>query len=136
MKWLKRNNVELLLGISGSLFLINVFAVEDDDLFIFVIPFLVLGFILLYKRHFVQGCKTQSFEGFMANLSDTDDDELYEDAKEAVIEAGKVSTSFIQRKLRVGYSRAARLMDMLEANGVIGPATGVEPRKVIDKTKQ
>lgn len=132
MKWLKRNNVELLLGISGSLFLINVFAVEDDDLFIFVIPFLVLGFVLLYKRHFVPGRQTQSFEGFMANLSDTDDDELYEDAKEVVIEAGKASTSFIQRKLRVGYSRAARLIDLLEERGVIGPADGASPREILE----
>lgn len=63
------------------------------------------------------------------------DDELYEDAKEAVLEAGKASTSYIQRKLRVGYSRAARLMDMLEEKGVIGPANGAEPREVRQKTK-
>ncbi len=64
--------------------------------------------------------------------ADTSDDELYEDAKEAVLEAGKASTSYIQRKLRVGYSRAARLMDMLEEKGVVGPANGAEPRKVIN----
>lgn len=59
------------------------------------------------------------------------DDELYEDAKNAVIEAGKASTSYIQRKLRVGYSRAARLMDLLEEGGVIGPAQGSAPREVV-----
>lgn len=63
------------------------------------------------------------------NNSD-DDDDLYEDAKQAVIDAGKASTSYIQRKLRVGYSRAARLIDMLEENGVIGPADGSKPREV------
>lgn len=63
------------------------------------------------------------------NISD-DEDDLYEDAKQAVIDAGKASTSYIQRKLRVGYSRAARLMDMLEENGVIGPADGSKPREV------
>ena len=69
---------------------------------------------------------------FAAMLGNEDDDELFEEAKEAVIQAGKASTSYIQRKLRVGYSRAARLMDLLEANGVIGPAKGAEPRKVIN----
>ena len=59
------------------------------------------------------------------------DDDLYEDAKMAVIEAGKASTSYIQRKLRVGYSRAARLMDILEDQGVIGPADGAKPRDVL-----
>jgi hypothetical protein len=60
-----------------------------------------------------------------------DDDELYEQAKEEVINAGKASTSYIQRKLRVGYSRAARLMDLLEQNGVIGPSDGAKAREVI-----
>lgn len=65
------------------------------------------------------------------NASLEDDDELYEDARAAVIEAGKASTSYIQRKLRIGYSRAARLMDILEQRGVIGPADGSKPRSVI-----
>ncbi len=60
-----------------------------------------------------------------------DDDELYEDARAIVMEAGKASTSYIQRKLRVGYARAARLMDLLEQKGVIGPADGSKPRSVI-----
>ena len=59
------------------------------------------------------------------------DDELYEAAKQAVIEAGMASTSYIQRKLRIGYSRSIRLMDMLEANGVVGPADGLKPRSVL-----
>lgn len=61
-----------------------------------------------------------------------DDDELYEEAREIVIQAGKASTSYIQRKLRVGYARAARLMDILEEKGVIGPADGSKPREVIN----
>lgn len=59
------------------------------------------------------------------------DDELYEEAREIVIEAGKASTSYLQRKLRVGYARAARLMDILEERGVIGPADGAKPRDVL-----
>jgi S-DNA-T family DNA segregation ATPase FtsK/SpoIIIE len=59
------------------------------------------------------------------------DDEMYEAAKAAVMEAGKASTSYIQRKLRVGYARAARLMDVLEERGVIGPQDGAKPREIL-----
>ncbi len=63
---------------------------------------------------------------------DEDDDDLYEDARMAVLEAGKASTSYLQRKLRVGYSRAARLIDMLEERGVIGPQDGSKPRQILE----
>lgn len=72
-----------------------------------------------------------SFIGMLQDNDSDDDDDLYEDAKQAVMEAGKASTSYIQRKLRVGYSRAARLMDLLEEKGVIGPADGAKPRQVL-----
>lgn len=72
-----------------------------------------------------------SFIGMLQDNDSDDDDELYEDAKMAVIEAGKASTSYIQRKLRVGYSRAARLIDLLEERGVIGAADGAKPRQVL-----
>ena len=60
-----------------------------------------------------------------------DDDDLYEQAREEIIHAGKASTSYLQRKLRIGYARAARLMDMLEERGVIGAPDGSRPRDVI-----
>ena len=66
-----------------------------------------------------------------ANFDDDEDDELYADAKAVVIDAGKASTSYIQRKLKVGYSRAARLIDLLEERGVVGPADGAKPREVL-----
>ncbi len=69
---------------------------------------------------------------FGASLDGDDDDELYLEAKQAVIDAGKASTSFLQRKLRVGYSRAARLIDLLEERGVVGPQDGAKPRAIID----
>ena len=62
-----------------------------------------------------------------------DDDELYEEARMIVIEAGKASTSYLQRRLKVGYARAARLMDMLEERSVIGPGDGAKPREVLEK---
>ncbi len=57
-------------------------------------------------------------------------DELYEEAKQLVVQANKASASLIQRRLRVGYARAARLIDILEENGVVGPQEGAKPRKV------
>ncbi len=64
-----------------------------------------------------------------------DNDELYEKAKKVVTEAGKASTSYIQRKLGIGYSRASHLIDMLEENNVISPANGSKPRDVISEAK-
>ncbi len=61
------------------------------------------------------------------------DDDLYEDARRTVEEIGRASTSYLQRKLKIGYSRAARLMDVLEARGVIGGADGSKPREVLSK---
>lgn len=59
------------------------------------------------------------------------DDDLYHQAKEIVIQSGKASASLLQRRLRVGYARAARLLDMLEDQGVIGPGDGAKPREVL-----
>ena len=68
---------------------------------------------------------------FGSVVDDEDDDELYGEAKRAVVEAGKASTSYLQRKLRIGYSRAARLIDILEEKGVIGPQDGAKPREIL-----
>ena len=59
------------------------------------------------------------------------DDDLYNQAKELVIQSGKASASLLQRRLRVGYARAARLLDMLEDQGIIGPGDGAKPRDVL-----
>ena len=60
-----------------------------------------------------------------------DEDDLYGEAKEVVVSANKASTSYLQRKLGVGYSRAAKLIDLLEEKGVIGPANGSKPREIL-----
>jgi len=62
---------------------------------------------------------------------DEEGDEFYEEAKDTVLKAGKASASLLQRRLRVGYARAARLLDILEANGVIGQADGSKPREIL-----
>ena len=58
------------------------------------------------------------------------DDELYTEAVEVVREAQKASASLLQRRLKVGYARAARLLDLMEENGLIGPGEGAKPREV------
>ena len=60
-----------------------------------------------------------------------DEDDHYNEAREIVVSAGKASTSYLQRKLSVGYARAAKIIDMLEENGVVGPANGSKPREVL-----
>jgi DNA segregation ATPase FtsK/SpoIIIE, S-DNA-T family len=57
-------------------------------------------------------------------------DEKYERAVELVIQTGQASISMIQRKLRVGYNRAARMIEAMEKNGIVGPSDGVKARDV------
>ena len=60
-----------------------------------------------------------------------DQDPLFAEAKEAILEAGKASASFLQRRLKVGYARAARILDELEMAGIIGPGDGAKPREIL-----
>ena len=59
------------------------------------------------------------------------EDPLYDQALQIVIQAGKASASYIQRRLKIGYNRAARLVEDMEARGIVGPANGSKPREVI-----
>jgi DNA segregation ATPase FtsK/SpoIIIE, S-DNA-T family len=72
---------------------------------------------------------------FLETLEETEsDDELddkYEEARDTVIKAGKASTSYIQRKLGLGYARAAKIIDQLEERGIVGPENGSKPRDVL-----
>ena len=65
-----------------------------------------------------------------------DEDELFEEAKAIIIKAGKASTSMLQRRLSIGYGRAAKILDMLEEAGVIGPSNGAKPREVMMSEEQ
>lgn len=62
--------------------------------------------------------------------SNTQDDELFITARDLIIKQQKASASYLQRRLKIGYARAARLLDMLEDSGVVGPADGAKPRDV------
>jgi S-DNA-T family DNA segregation ATPase FtsK/SpoIIIE len=64
------------------------------------------------------------------------EDELYPEAYEIVVKAGKASASLLQRRLRIGYARAARLLDILEENEVVGPVDGAKPREVFIKEEE
>ncbi len=75
--------------------------------------------------------KTDLFSIDLQSTESEEEDDLYTEAAATVIQAGKASTSYLQRRLKIGYSRAARIMDMLEDNGVIGQQDGSRPREVL-----
>ncbi|MCK5476113.1 MAG: DNA translocase FtsK, partial [Candidatus Pacebacteria bacterium] len=81
-----------------------------------------------YDKEIIETKKSSS-----SDFSDDDNiinDELYDDAVATVIDAEKASATLLQRKLRIGYSRAARLLDLMEEQGIIGPSNGAKPREV------
>ncbi|MGI6066059.1 MAG: DNA translocase FtsK 4TM domain-containing protein [Bacillota bacterium] len=84
--------------------------------------------------------KPQYIEGVTITGSQKDEklleDELFSDAAKMVIEAGQASVSLLQRRFRIGYSRAARLMDMLESRGIVGGYEGSKPRSVLISMEQ
>jgi S-DNA-T family DNA segregation ATPase FtsK/SpoIIIE len=65
------------------------------------------------------------------SLFDEGDDPLYEKALEIVYQQGKASASYIQRRLKIGYNRAARIVEMMEERGIVGPAQGSKPRELL-----
>ncbi len=69
------------------------------------------------------------------SLHEVEEDELYEEARTAVIEANKASTSYLQRRFGIGYSRAAKLIDALEEKGIVGPANGSKGRDIISSSE-
>ena len=70
------------------------------------------------------------------NFSGSIDDDLYEEAVAVVTNSGQASASLLQRRLRVGYARAARLLDIMEQEGVVGPSNGAKPRDILISTDQ
>lgn len=92
------------------------------------------------KRWKEQGKPRYDYEYLQAPADETEgadedspgfDDPMYQDAVRVVLEAGKASTSTLQRRLRLGYGRAASILDAMEKDGIIGPPNGPRPREVI-----
>jgi S-DNA-T family DNA segregation ATPase FtsK/SpoIIIE len=69
--------------------------------------------------------------GVVMDFDSGGDDDMYKDAIRCVVESGKASTSLLQRRLRIGYARAARIIEQMEEQGVIGAADGSRPREVL-----
>lgn len=78
-----------------------------------------------------QPVQISSKGGMVMDMDSGSDDAMFKDAVQCVIESGKASASLLQRRLRVGYARAARLIEDMEEQGIIGPADGARPRDVL-----
>ena len=91
-----------------------------------------------YEESVVEKQKVKGFSGFgfdSGGGGSGDDDELLEEAKQTIIQMGRASTSLLQRRLRIGYGRAASILDALEDAGIIGPPNGSKPREVLVSTE-
>ena len=85
-----------------------------------------------YVQSFLEGPKDESGKEIDSSDSDSDDnDPMFDDAVRLVFEFGKASTSLLQRRLRIGYGRAAHLIDLMEKDGLVGPADGSKPRELL-----
>jgi len=86
-----------------------------------------------YESAFSEG---ESSERASSDEASEDRDDRYEDARELVISTRQASASFLQRRMRVGYPRAARMIEMMEEDGLIGPAVGSKPREVLVRNEE
>ncbi|MGB2605537.1 MAG: DNA translocase FtsK [Candidatus Sulfotelmatobacter sp.] len=92
-----------------------------------------------YQQQFLEAPKDEreaasgASGGESSEDSDGEDDPLYQDAVKLVVEFGKASTSLLQRRLRIGYGRAAHLIDLMEQDGIVGAADGPKPREVLKR---
>ena len=85
-----------------------------------------------YDQTFLQAPPTEEEDAEAAEFAGGDDP-AYQDAVRVVLEMGKASTSTLQRRLRLGYGRAARILDMMQHEGIIGPPDGSKPREVLKR---
>ncbi len=84
-----------------------------------------------YVHGFLEGPKDEKASEGGSSTEGEEDDALFDDAVRLVFEFGKASTSLLQRRLRIGYGRAAHLIDMMERDGLVGPADGSKPREIL-----
>lgn len=95
-----------------------------------VTNFLKLGLEPDYKEEIIDKSAAKGTSSDDPATAGNEEDELYNDAFQVVMKSRKASASLLQRRLKVGYARAARILDLLEENGVIGPVNGSKPREV------
>jgi len=89
-----------------------------------------------YEQKFLEAPKEEREDGALEGTgedSGSEHDPLFEDAVKLVVEFGKASTSLLQRRLRIGYGRAAHLIDLMERDGIVGAADGPKPREVLKR---
>ncbi|HEX4650385.1 MAG TPA: DNA translocase FtsK [Granulicella sp.] len=84
-----------------------------------------------YVHGFLEGPKEDKDGGAEGGSAADDNDPMFDDAVRLVFEFGKASTSLLQRRLRIGYGRAAHLIDLMERDGLVGPADGSKPREIL-----
>ena len=84
-----------------------------------------------YVTGFLEGPKDEKADGIGSANDGEENDPLFDDAVRLVFEFGKASTSLLQRRLRIGYGRAAHLIDLMERDGLVGPADGSKPRELL-----
>ena len=84
-----------------------------------------------YVQGFLEGPKDEAGRDTEGTSDGDDNDPMYDDAVRLVFEFGKASTSLLQRRLRIGYGRAAHLIDMMYNDGLVGPADGSKPRELL-----
>jgi S-DNA-T family DNA segregation ATPase FtsK/SpoIIIE len=88
----------------------------------------------VYNEQLLEAPRDDAEPGGEGEAGDAEvDDDLYQEAVRVVCEAGRASTSTLQRRLRVGYGRAARLIDIMEKDGIVGPPDGTKPRELLKK---
>ena len=88
-----------------------------------------------YQQAFLEAPKDENGkpEAGSGEEGEPEHDELFEDAVRLVLEFGKASTSLLQRRLRIGYGRAAHLIDLMERDGIVGAADGPKPREILKR---
>ncbi len=91
----------------------------------------------VYDENFTQEAGNTTTDGYTSDKNDVEnDDPIYNEALEFVLSTGKASASLLQRKFKLGYNRAARLIDLFEERGIIGPQQGSKPREVLYKVEK
>ena len=139
---LDANGAECLLGRGDMLFLppgsarvqrVHAPFVTEKEIAV-VVEFWRAQGLAQYEQKFLEAAKDENAKGEAgAEAGEDDHDELYEDAVRLVLDFGKASTSLLQRRLRIGYGRAAHLIDLMERDGIVGAADGPKPREVLKR---